>query len=122
MQKRQPDDSAFRREVLKLTSVPVMNVWACVEKVPASWQSIDVALYHVIEEDFDLVDAKLRIIVAPQSSGLHMIHHKEAEDPWYCVKVVDFFKAEDTDEWEDEEFGKVRRDEFATVQIPENIR
>lgn len=122
LEKREPDDSAFRARVLKLTSVPVMNPWACVERVPRSWSSIDIAIYHVIEEDFDLVDAKLRIIVAPQSSGLRMIHHKKDENPWKCVREINFFKAEDTDEWEDEEFGKVRRDEFATVHVPESIR
>lgn len=121
LQKRQPDDSAFRKKVLKLTSIPVMNVWACVERVPASWQSIDVALYHVIEEDYDLVDAKLRITVAPQNKSLFMIHHQPEQNPWVCVKEIDFFKAEDTDEWEDDKFGKVRRDDFATVQIPKKI-
>ena len=98
-----------------------MNVWACVERVPASWQSIDVALYHVIEEDYDLVDAKLRITVASQKKSLFMVHHQPEHNPWVCVQEIDFLKGEDTDEWEDDEFGKVRRDDFTTVQIPQNI-
>lgn len=79
------------------------------------------ALYHVIDEDFDLVDAKLRITVASQKHSLFMLDYHPEHNPWVCVKEIDFFKAEDTDEWEDDEFGKVRRDDFATVQIPQNI-
>ena len=61
----QREDSTFMLKVLELESTSNMEVWAAAEHVPASWEEVDVALYHVYHDSFDLIDARIRIKVAP---------------------------------------------------------
>ena len=120
------EDSAFRKKVLKLTAVPHVNVWACVEHVPVSWDKVDVALSHVIEDNFDLVDARIKISVAPQKKGLWLKNPtKNAEMAiWHEVADIDFNQHEllDIDKRPEELFDVLARDEVATVEIPAAIR
>mmetsp|Transcript_6237 Transcript_6237/g.7440 ORF Transcript_6237/g.7440 Transcript_6237/m.7440 type:complete len:128 (-) Transcript_6237:2240-2623(-) len=62
-------DSLFKKKVLQLESVQCMNVWAAAECIPSSYGEVDVALYHVYHDEFDLIDARIVIKVAPQSKG-----------------------------------------------------
>jgi len=55
--------------VLELEASTVINLWAVAEFVPAKWKKVDVALYHVVTDDYDLVDARVIIKAAPQKSG-----------------------------------------------------
>jgi len=61
----QREDSTFMLKVLELESTSNMEVWAAAEHVPAIWEEVDVALYHVYHDSFDLIDARIRIKVAP---------------------------------------------------------
>lgn len=69
--KKKRPDTLFGRNVLELTSVTHLNLYAIAENIPKSFQQIDVALYHVIHENFDLGDdCKIVFSVAPQSAGV----------------------------------------------------
>ena len=59
------EDSVFKRPVRELESATNFVVWTAAEHIPASWTKLNVALYHIYHEGFDLVTARLVIRVAP---------------------------------------------------------
>jgi len=46
-------------------SIQCINVWAAAESIPQSFAEVEVALYHVYHDEFDLVNARIVIKVAP---------------------------------------------------------
>ena len=88
-----------------------MRVRATAEFVPTSWSKIDIALYHMYGESFDLVDARILITVAPQSLGEGL----NEESNWHQV-YDDEFPTED-----DKETESLIRENITTVDIPDEI-
>ena len=105
------EDSHFKNKVLELESVQSLNVWAAAEYVPKSWTKIDIALYHLYHDTFDLADARLCIKVASQSVGEGL-----KEDTSWKVVYNEEFPTDDGKETE-----RVIREKVATVTIPDEI-
>lgn len=60
------EDSIFGKECLRLKSVCWMNPYAVIEHIPASWDEIEICIYHVYEEGFRM-NNKLEIKILPMS-------------------------------------------------------
>lgn len=107
------DDSTFKLQVQELESAYGLLVWAAVEHIPADWTQVNVALYHVYHDSFDMEGAQFTIKVATQKQVLEektgLIGHTE-------VYTADF-PLDDAKETE-----KLIREQVATITVPDNIQ
>mmetsp|Transcript_5857 Transcript_5857/g.6960 ORF Transcript_5857/g.6960 Transcript_5857/m.6960 type:complete len:130 (-) Transcript_5857:266-655(-) len=55
--------SILGKSVWQLESTKKLKIGAQIHQVPAEWRSVDVYMYHMFHDTFDLLDAQLRVSV-----------------------------------------------------------
>jgi len=88
-----------------------MNPSAVVELVPRKWSEVHVSLLHAYESNFDLDDAKLVILVAPQKQV-----KGDGDISWTEVHNKDFPGKDGKPE------SELFKDQVATISVPSDIR
>ena len=104
------EDSVFGKKVLRLKYVWTMAPWTVVEYIPASWDEIDIVIYHGYRSNFNM-DNKLNIKVTPMSQ---INQENSFEEVWSTSWPLSG--------WEKKPKNKMISEHVTTLKVPQRLR